>query len=294
MFWSNRRTRRSRSEKPKTRQQTTRQLLFESLETRRVLAAGIVDVHIFPVLAAGRLDLVGDGSDENEMQISQTANAGEFRVDGLNGTLLQLDGAGVTMSTVTVNGITANIHVLLGTGDDVFTLDDTFAAAGQPSSVPANLEIVNNDGSNRNFVSGTALINGNLLVAKVAGSTGYSELHILDTTVIGSTSVDNTGGGTGGDSWTEIDNGQLQGNGGPGPAFTLVNALGKDILEVMGNSQFGTGPFAILGPVVVISNGEGGSRTSFTALGHRWLWNDDCLWRPVHFQQRICLAPWTL
>ena len=76
--------------------------------------------------------------------------------------------------------------------------------------------------------------------------------------------MDNTGGGSGGDTWTEIDNSWLQGNGGPGPAFVLSNAEGKDINDILGNSQFGIGPFPVPPVVVIISNAGGGSRTTFT------------------------------
>jgi hypothetical protein len=92
-------------------------------------------------------------------------------------------------------------------------------------------------------------------------------LRISNTTVIGSTVVDNTGGistPTGGDTLTEIDNSWLQGNGGTGPAFDLDNADGKDIIDVRGNSQFGVGPFPIGSPAVTIDNRDGGSRTTFT------------------------------
>lgn len=246
------------------RQDSRRHLRFEGLEDRRLLAAGVVDVQVFPLLAPGQLNLIGDLSN-NEVRISQTVNVGEYRVDGLNGTLLQVNGAGVTMPSVTVNGITGDIDVDLGTGNDTFTFDDTYAAPGQTSNVPGNLIIVNDDGSNRSNIDGV-MINGDLSVTKNAGTSGYSELHLLGTTVIGFTTVDNTGGGTGGDTWTVINNSWLQGNGGPSPAFVLSNGDGKDIIDVQGNSQFGIGPFP-LGPVVVISNADGGSRTTFTGSG---------------------------
>jgi hypothetical protein len=234
------------------------------LEDRRLLAAGVVDVQVFPFLAAGQLNLIGDLSN-NEVRISQTVNVGEYRVDGLNGTLLQLNQAGVTMPSVTVNGITGNIAVDLRTGNDTFRFDNTFAMPGQPSNVPGDLSIANDDGSNRNDLD-NLMINGDLSIVKAAASSGYSELHILNTTVIGYTTVDNTGGGSGGDTWTRINNSWLQGNGGPGPAFVLSNGDGQDIIDVQGNSQFGIGPFP-LGPVILISNAAGGSSTRFTGSG---------------------------
>jgi hypothetical protein len=261
MFWSRKRSGGSPQRIKQARQKHARRLLVESLESRDLLA-GLVDVQIFPLLAPGELDLVGDGSN-NQVEISQTLNPGEYRIDGVGDTLLQLNGAGVTMPSVTVNGIFGNIEVDLRDGDDTFTFSDKYAASGQPSSVPMNLQIINSDGSNVNTIT-DVLINANLDVIKAGGSSGYSELHIVNTTVIGYTTVDNTGGGSGGDSWTEIDNSWLQGNGAAGPALLLVNPDGKDINDVLGNSQFGIGPFPQPGPVVLIDNGAGGSRTTFT------------------------------
>jgi hypothetical protein len=262
MFWSTQQKKKQRSSRRNSSHQPARRLRFEPLEDRRVLAAGLVDVQIFPMLAPGELNLEGDGSN-NEVRISQTVNVGTYRIDGLNGTLLQINGAGVTMPTVTVNGITGDISVDLLAGNDTFTFDNTYAAGGQDSNVPINLEISNDDGSNVNTIS-DVMINGDLLVTKNPGSTGYSELHIINSTVIGFTVVDNTGGGLGGDTWTEINNSWLQGNGGPSPAFVLTNAEGKDINDILGNSQFGIGPFPLLTPVVDIDNAGGGSRTTFT------------------------------
>lgn len=264
MFWPLQRKKKVNERKSRVRRGSSRRLLFEGLENRNLLAAGVVDVQVFPLLAPGELDLIGDLSN-NEVQISQTVNVGEYRIDGLNGTKLQVNGAGVTMDTVTVNGITGDILVALGTGDDTFTFDNTYASTGQLSNVPGDLRIENNDGSNQNQIENVN-INGDLDVIKDAGSTGYSELHILGTTVIGFTIVDNTGGGSGGDTWTEINDSWLQGNGGGPPSFTLSNGDGKDIIDVQGNSQFGIGPFPG-GPVVLISNAAGGSRTTFTGSG---------------------------
>ena len=261
MFWPIKRSVRSSKRVKKSRQQSARRLLVESLESRNLLA-GLVDVQIAPMLAPGELDLIGDGSN-NSVEISQTLNPGEYRIDGLDGTLLQINGAGVTMPSVTVNGITGDIDVWLGTGNDTFLFSNKYAAGGQESNIPLSLNINNDDGSNENTLA-DVLINVDLTVAKIPATTGYSELHIIDSTIIGYTRVDNTGGGTGGDSWTEIDNSWLQGNGAIGPALALRNADGKDINDILGNSQFGIGPFPQPGPTVVIDNGPGGSRTTFT------------------------------
>ena len=263
MWWSKKRNKKRDALKSSARQNNRRHLRFEGLEDRRLLA-GIVDVQVFPALAAGRLDLVGDLSN-NEVRMSQTVNVGEYRIDGLNGTLLQINGAGVTMPNVTVNGITGDIRVYLGNGNDTFTFDNTYAQNGQRSNVPTDLYIENSHGSNTNEIR-DVMVNGDLDVFKANGTTCYSELHITNTTVIGFTTVDNTGGGSGGDTSTKINNAWLQGNGGPSAAFVLSNGDGNDIIDVQGNSQFGIGPFP-LGPVIIIDNGEGASRTTFTGAG---------------------------
>lgn len=260
MFWFSKRRKKVQTSVKASRKRS-RFLRFEGLECRAVLAAGVVDVQIFPFIAAGTLNLEGDGSN-NEVDIQQTVNVGEYLITGRNGTLLSINGgAGVTFPSLTVNGIIDDMTVDLGDGDDVFRFLGT--AAGGDSNVPTDLSIENDDGSDRNTLD-NVLVNGNLTVTKTGGSSGYSELHILSSTIIGFTTVDNTGGGTGGDTETDIDNSWLQGNGGPGAAFTLVNGSGKDIIDIRGNSQFGVGPFPLLTPVITISNGDGGSVTTFT------------------------------
>ena len=259
MFWNKRKKKVTGASRASSHR--SRFLRFEGLERREVLAAGIVDVQIAPFVAAGTLNLLGDGSN-NEVDVQQTATVNEFRIQGKNGTLLSLNGgAGVTFQELTVNGITGDISVNLEAGDDIFRFLGT--AVGGDSSIPQDLTINNGHGSDRNTID-DVLVNGDFSVTKNLGTTGYSELHILDSTVIGFTNVNNTGGGSGGDTLTQIDNSWLQGNGGPGAAFTLSNSSGKDINEVLGNSQFGIGPFPLVTPVVIISNGAGGSRTTFT------------------------------
>jgi hypothetical protein len=162
------------------------------------------------------------------------------------------------MPSLTVNGINNAISVSLRTGNDNFS----FLARpdGQPSNIPGDLVITNDDGSNVNMLS-DVLINGNLSVLKAPAASGYNDLQILRSTVIGATLVDNIGAG--GDTKTVIDTSSLQGTG-VGPAFTLLNGVGADINNIRGNSQFGTGPFVSTGPVVLINNGDGGSQTTFT------------------------------
>jgi hypothetical protein len=85
---------------------------------------------------------------------------------------------------------------------------------------------------------------------------------IRDTTVLGDTTLDLIGGGFSGDSNVTIGNSRFQG-GGAAPAFRLQNADGVDIVQVDGQSTFGTGTFWA-GLAVRIRHGDGGSRTTFT------------------------------
>lgn len=223
------------------------------------MLSGVVNVQIFPVVAPGTMNFLGDGSN-NDIEVRQTATVGEYHIEGRSGTLLQINGAGVTMPEVTVNGITDNITSDLGEGDD--TLSFLGMAAGGDSNVPIDLRIRNSGGSNTNELA-DLLINGDLLVNKAAATSGYSELSISNTTVIGDTLVNNVGAGTG-DTKTAIISSSLQGGGVAGIGLRLVNGNGQDIIDVNGNSQFGTGGFIPAGPIVVIQNDGGASRTTFT------------------------------
>lgn len=232
---------------------------FECLENRNLMASGLVNVLLTPFAPPGTaLALVGDGSN-NEVDINQTLNVGEYTIQGRNGTLLQLNGSFATTPSMTVNGVNGSITVELGSGNDVLRI--LARPDSQQSSLPGNLAIVNGDGSDINTLD-KVLVNGGLSVTKASGTSGYSELNITSSMIVGSTVVSNDGG-QGGDTKTVIDNSWLQGAA-SGPAFTLTNGTGADINNIRGNSQFGLGPFAAVNPVVSINNGDGGSQTTFT------------------------------
>src|SRR5688572_13168281 len=61
MFWFSKRRKKVQTSVKASRKRS-RFLRFEGLECRAVLAAGVVDVQIFPFIAAGTLNLEGDGS----------------------------------------------------------------------------------------------------------------------------------------------------------------------------------------------------------------------------------------
>ena len=252
MFWSKGKT------SKKARKARSHRFRAEPLETRAMLT-GIVNVEIAPVNAPGFLDLIGDASN-NEVEIRHTGTPGTYEILGVDGTLLQINGAGVTMPSMTVNGITDEIFVDLMEGNDEFSF--LGGTGGNPSNIPTDLTINNQGGSNVNILD-DVIINGDFNVVKGGGASSYSELHILNSRIIGDTIIDNVGGGSG-DSMTVIDTSHLQGGGTGEDALVIINGTGQDTLDVRGNSQFGTGPFIAGQPIISINNGDGGSRTTFT------------------------------
>jgi hypothetical protein len=253
MFWFGRK-------KNNVSSQSRRAFRVERLETRDLLS-GIVNVLIAPnpLVTPGSMALAGDVSN-NHVQVSSGAGFGEFVITGLDGTLLQLNGAGVTMPQMTVNGINGNIGVDLDGGRNQF--DMVGPAAGMTSQLGGSLLITNRN-DNVTVISDT-MINGDVHIARAPLSAGYSELRIINSTVIGDTIVNNAFGGSDGDSYTYISNSKLQAGGATATGLTLSNGDGKDIIQIEGTSQFGTGIFPPALPVVTITNGDGGSRTTFT------------------------------
>jgi hypothetical protein len=266
MFWhSTRKTKRSRGPNRKL-------LRVESLESRQLLS-GVVNVVIGPFVAAGDMALLGDG-DNNAVQVKSGPNVGDYTITGASGTLLRLNGSSATFQQLSVNGVNDDIFVDLDGGYNVFDFEGP--AADGVSTVLGDLSIINHSGGNTNIIHNTA-INGNLYVTKAFGAPGYSELRLLNTTVIGDTVVNNNFGGGGGGSKTIISGSQLQGGGPALQALDLDNGSGADVLMVQGGTEFGAGAWPALIPQVDISNGAGGSMTSFTAnskiYGNLRIWN---------------------
>lgn len=246
MFRRRKRTKPSFGHRAKT-------LRFESLEPRQLLA-----VDINTVASPGDLQLNGDFTGPGEADLgvelrSVNGSSTDFIIEAPPTTPLLLNGTPV-VSPVTVTGITGDIDVDLGASTNSFSF--VVRNNGQPSNAPADVNIENN-GTNVNVVS-DVLINGDLVVDEPGGGF-FNDLSILRTTVIGDTSVTNNAGG----SNTLIDSSDLQGGGALGGALAISNAAGDDIIQIQGASQFGAGVFPP-GDVVVIANGAGASRTTFT------------------------------
>ena len=205
------------------------------------MLSGLVNVQP----GAGTLELLGDG-DNNAVDIRSGDMVGEYVVTGKANTWLQVDGAGQTMPSVTVNGINGDIEVDLGEGRNEFAITG-------PSVVMGNVEIVNHSGGNANAIEDTT-IGGDLNVRKAQGSPGFCSLQLIGVTVRGETLVDNQTGGGGGGSMTTIVDSRLQG--GSGVALAIANGYGMDTLHVIA-SEFEAG--------VAIANGDGASNSTFTA-----------------------------
>ncbi len=81
------------------------------------MLSGVVQVQTYPLIGAGFLNLVGDNS-VHSIKLTSTPGAGldSFTITAKDGTLFQLNGAGATLTLLSVNGITNDISVSLGTG----------------------------------------------------------------------------------------------------------------------------------------------------------------------------------
>jgi hypothetical protein len=232
---------------------------LEWLEARQLLT-GVVNVEVALAPTVGGVRLVGD-ADNNSVEIRQGDFPGEYLVTGLDGTLLQLDSAGASVPSLTINNINGDLEVDLGDGDNLFRFLEPLT--GGQSLVPADLRITNHAGSNVNILD-HLLASGSVFVNKGPGESGYSELQILDSTVVGAVRVLNDAGGGDGPSKTLIDNSHIGGDN--ATTFYLSNGYGDDVVQIQNGSQFGNGnyPFANV-CAIAIYNGDGGSRTSFAS-----------------------------
>jgi hypothetical protein len=239
-------SKRSRKRQASQRKKT-RRLFLESLENRRVLA-GVVDVD---TTTDGDLSLVGDVSN-NHIEVHGTAVPGQFVITGKSGTLLRLDSGLQTFPSLTINGITDDIFADLDHGQDTFELGtDT-----DETVVGRDVSITNED-DDTNIVKNVD-IGGSLSTSRT--DIAYSELQIIDTIIRGDVDAANGDG----DTKTMITNSEIEGT------LTISNGDGDDVNIVEGTS-IGAAYFVRPGdstpptiPVVSISNGDGGSLTSFT------------------------------
>ncbi|WP_417748224.1 hypothetical protein [Rosistilla oblonga] len=241
-----------KSKKPaqslRRKQQARRRLRAECLEDRRLLA-GVVNVDTTVV---GDLTLDGDVS-SNRIAVHGTAVPGQFVVQGENGTLLTLDGGAQTFASLTINGITDDIIVELGNGDDIFTLGDN----SNPTEIGENLIITNRDDDTNILLN--VDVGEDLLISRT--DIAYSELQIEGSIIRHNVDIDNNNG----DTKTDISGSEIEGT------LFIVNGNGDDVVVIdatsIGAEQFFRpgGPGSPADPVVSIVNGDGSSLTSFTS-----------------------------
>ncbi len=301
MFW---RAKRKNKVRPNRRARTLR---LESLESRQMLS-GVVQVQTYPLIAAGFLNLVGDNS-VHSIEMTSTAGGGldAYTITAKDGTLFQLNGAGATLTSLQVNGITNDISVSLGIGGpNTFDFEAPAATAGSVSTVLANLNILNQ--SVETNIINNVLIQGNLNIHTT--SFGYKELDMLGTQVNGYTEVNNYTSTDGafppsgtptyaGDSFTNIVNCTLEGLNvksieseaqpvntaagaglsDPGLALEIDNGVGFNVINVQSVSPLPSNETTGLtrsqigyqtttpGDALVISNNLGESKGSFFGGG---------------------------
>jgi hypothetical protein len=100
-----------------------RNLQFEQLENRALLSVNVV--------SGGDLDITGNGASDL-IQVSQTGPT-TWKVQGIGAT--KVNGA----SSYTASGVTGSIRIALGDGNNSVTLSN--------GTVPADLSIINGDGN---------------------------------------------------------------------------------------------------------------------------------------------------
>jgi hypothetical protein len=210
--------------------------------------------NIVTVLQQGNdLMLVGTGSN-NHVAVHGTGVTGEFVITGKGGTLLRLGASQQTFSSLPLNGITDDIFSMLGDGADIFELGSETSR----TKVGSNVEIENID-DDTNILTKVEIGN-ELRITRRADDVASSELHILDSIIRQFVDIDNGDG----DTTTDIQDSEIEGN------LDIVNGDGDDSTIIAGTT-IGAEQFVRPGdanstadPVVLISNGAGGSLTSFT------------------------------
>ena len=191
---------------------------------------------VMSTLVAGVLTIEGDNS-ANDVELVRGPGFGEYELVGNN--------TGIT-GRVLINDPFSLIVVDLKGGSDTFTINGP--SQTDQILIPSDVRIVNSDGMNTNNIL-NAQVNGNIDVEKIAGAS-ESNFNVVGSTVIGTTTLDNAGGGPfNGDSKTTITGDSILQN-----DLTITNSDGEDIF-VMFASEVDGG--------ISISNGDGDTRTVF-------------------------------
>ncbi len=270
MFWLSPRSKKSSSRGTKLRRKASRRLLLESLERREVLS-GVVLVELdgSTLRLTGDQPLVDGGAgnpSDNWVEVKQGAATGQFIVTAKNNTLLREGSSGSLKLSTTVNGV-QNIDVQLGLLNDTFELTGATPAgplAGHKAGaalVRGSVVITNDACGTKKNVLTNVLVKGNLDVRLDPQNTpptyARSELAVFDSTIEGAVTVNNTdSAGGGGSTSTVLQRVHIE------KQLTITNGPDLDVIDIQDSSidkstAAGT----------TISNGPGGSRTTFTSTG---------------------------
>lgn len=250
------------SRSTKQRRKATRRLLLETLESREVLS-GVVMVQLSAgtLLLAGDQPLVDGGSSnpsDNWVEVKQGVATGQFIVTGKGGTLLREDGS--LKASTTVNAV-IGINVQLGLLNDTFELTGATPTGAEPGAkagaalVRGNVVITNDACGTKKNVLTNVLLKGNLNVTRVSGTYGRSELAVFDSTIEGAVTVENANGG-GGSTSTVLQRVMIE------RQLTITNGPDLDTIDIQ-DSKIDRSTAA----GTTITNGPGGSRTTFTSTG---------------------------
>jgi hypothetical protein len=101
MFW------RQKSKTVRPKRFTTKRMGIEHLEDRRLMA-------VTTALNCGTLTITGDAA-ADDIAVVGTANPGEIAVTGRNGTTIN----GTPNGSVTIPGVTGDLELNLGDGDNI-------------------------------------------------------------------------------------------------------------------------------------------------------------------------------
>lgn len=190
MYWPIKAKNSRRKRKNLQSKDSRRSLRFESLEDRRLLAVDVIwpGTGDFFVLESAQTPGASD-----QILIEATNNAGEWLISGVDGTQVQLNGAGNNANSQLVNNIFGDVGIDLGTGTNAVTIQNT--AATGVAQFPNDLTIVSNG------VNDTVLIDGFNPPVTVMGTltvfNGPGTRTTLDNfSVLGSVVINNDNGNT--------------------------------------------------------------------------------------------------
>lgn len=163
-------------------ERSRRKLRTEVLEDRRLLAVNVLS----PSPVVGSFAIVESAAtpgSSDQIVVASTGNAGEYRISGVDGTQVQLNGGALVSGPegVVVNNIFLNATVNLGAGTNSLTVSEN-------TTFPGNFTITNAGVNDTNNLQGTnppVTVLGNLTVNNAAGTSNvFNNINVLGSVVI--------------------------------------------------------------------------------------------------------------